>query len=52
MPMRSIKDFPSSDKEALSFNNFLGNNETKSTELATQHVVKILDANYEKANLP
>ena len=52
MPLRSIKDFPSSNKEALNFNNRLANDEPKSTELATQCVVKILDAEYEKANLP
>jgi len=50
--MRSIKDLPSYNKEAFSFNNRLANDEPKSTELATQCVVKILDAKYEKENLP
>ena len=52
LPMRSIEDLPSSDKQALSFINCLANDEPKSTEIATQRVVKILDAKYEKANLP
>ena len=42
----------SSNKEALSFNNCLANDEPKSTEVVTQRVVKILEAKYEKANLP
>ena len=33
-------------------NNHLANIEPKSTEVATHRVVKILDAKYEKANLP
>ena len=53
LPMRDIKDLPASNKKALSFNTRLANKyEPQSTELATQRVVKILDANYEKANLP
>ena len=52
LPMQSIRDFPSSNKEALCFNNCLANNEPKSTEVVTQRVVKILEAKYEKANLP
>ena len=53
LPMRNIEDLPASNKKALSYNTRLANKyEPKSTELATQRVVKILDANYEKANLP
>ena len=53
LPMRRIKKLPTSNKEALGFNNSLAKNqEPKSTELATQRRVKILDAKYEKANLP
>ena len=53
LPMRDIEDLPASNKKALSYNTCLANKyEPKSTELATQRVVKILDANYEKANLP
>ena len=51
--MRNIEDLPTSNKKALSYNTCLANKyEPKSTELATQRVVKILDAKYEKANLP
>ena len=32
LPMRSIKDLPSSNKEALSYQNCLANDEPKSTE--------------------
>ena len=53
LPMRDIEDLPVSNKKALSFNTCLANKyEPQSTELATQRVVKILDANYVKANLP
>ena len=53
LPMRDFEDLPASNKKALSFNTRLANKyEPQSTELATQRVVKILDANYEKANLP
>jgi hypothetical protein len=53
LPMRSIDKLPTSNKRALGFNNSLAKNvEPKSTELATQCIVKILDAKYEKANLP
>ena len=53
LPMRSINKLPTSKKEALGFNSSLAKNqEPKSTELATQRIVKILDAKYEKANLP
>ena len=45
-PMRNIKDLPTSNKKALSYNTRLANKyEPTSTELATQRVVKILDAN-------
>jgi hypothetical protein len=53
LPMRSINELPTSNKEALDFNNSLAKNqEPKSAELATQRIVKILDAKYEKAHLP
>ena len=53
LPMRSIDKLPTSNKEAVNFNNSLAKNqEPKSTKLATQLIVKILDAKYEKANLP
>ncbi len=52
LPMGSINDLPTSNKEALSYQNCLANDEPESTELATQRVVKILDANYEKSDLP
>ena len=51
LPMRSIEQLPTSNEK--SFNNCMANNiEPKSTEFATQRIVKILDAKYEKANLP
>ena len=53
LPMRSIENLPKSNKEALDFNTTLARSvEPKSTELATQRIVKILDAKYEKANIP
>ena len=53
LPMQSINELPTSNKEALGFNNSLAKNqEPKITELATQRIVKILDAKYEKANHP
>ena len=53
LPMQSIDELPTSNEEALGYNNSLAKNqEPKSTELATQHIIKILDAKYEKANLP
>jgi hypothetical protein len=53
LPMQSIKNFPTSNRKALGFNNSLAKNqEPKSTELATQCIVEILDAKYEKENLP
>ena len=51
LPMRSIEDLPSSNRDALSFNTRLANEEPRSTEVATQRVVKILDEKYEKASL-
>jgi hypothetical protein len=53
LPMRSIEELPASNKKALRLNNSLAKNqEPKSTESATQRIVEILDAKYEKANLP
>ena len=53
LPMRSINELPTSNERALGFNNSLAKNmEPKSTELASQRIVEILDAKYEKANLP
>ena len=52
LPMRSINDLPSSNREAFSSQKRMNSKEPKSTELATQRIVKILDANYEKAYLP
>ncbi len=52
LPMQSINDLPSSNREAFSSQNRQKDDEPKATELATQQVVKILDAKYEKANLP
>ena len=51
-PMQSIDNLQTSNRKALRFNNSLAKNqEHKSTELATQRIVEILDAKYEKANL-
>ncbi len=51
--MQSIKELPASNRKALRLNNSLAKNqEPKSTELATQRIVEIFDAKYEKANLP
>ena len=51
--MQSIDELPTSNKRALSFNNSLAKNvEPNSKELATRRIVDILDAKYEKANLP
>ena len=51
--MQSIDKLPTSNKEALGLKNYLTKNqEPKSTELTTQCIVRILDANYGKANLP
>ena len=53
LPMQGIGQFPTSNDEALSFLNSLAKNqEPKSTKLVTQRIVKILDAKYEKANIP
>ena len=44
---------PTSNNKALGFNNSIAKNqEPKITELATQRIVRILDAKYEQANLP
>jgi hypothetical protein len=48
LPMRSIDYLPSSNKESLSFNSRLANYEPKSTELATQRVVKYWMQNMKK----
>ena len=49
LPMQSIGKLPTSNKESLGFKNSLAKNqEPERTELATQHIVKILDAKYEK----
>ena len=54
LPMTSITNMPASKiKKALTLNNSLAKvQEPKSTEEATSRVVRILDANYQKANLP
>ena len=54
LPMTSITNMPTSKiKKALTLNNSLAKvQEPKSTEEATSRVVRILDANYKKANLP
>ena len=52
LPMQSIKEIPASRKRALKITNSLANSkEPKSTEEATKHVVRILDATYKKADL-
>ena len=52
LPMRSIHELPTSRKKALAFSNSLAKSkEPKSIEEATQRVVRILDANYKKADL-
>ena len=52
LPMQSINELPTSNKKALGYNNSLAKNqEPKSTELATQRIVEILDAKYKKADL-
>ena len=48
LPMQNIEDLLSSNKVALSYQNHLASNEPKNTELATQRILKILDAKYEK----
>jgi len=52
LPMRSIQELPSSRRKALALSNSLAKSkEPKSIEEATQRVVRILDANYKKADL-
>ena len=47
---RNINKLQTSDKEVIGFNNSLAKNqEPKSTELATQRIVQILDAKYKKS---
>ena len=52
LPMRDITNLPFTRKQGLEFNSLARSLEPKSTELATQRVVQILDANYKKADLP
>ena len=52
LPMQSINDLPSSNREAFSSQNSMKYDEPQLTELATQQMVKILDANYEKSDHP
>jgi len=55
LPMTSITNMPTSTriKKALALNNNLAKViEPKSTDEATSCVVRVLDANYKKANLP
>ena len=52
LPMSSIEQLPTSRRRALTLSNSLARSkEPDSTEQATQHVVRILDANYKKADL-
>jgi hypothetical protein len=52
LPMTSIDKLPTSRRKALALNNSLANcREPASTEEATNRVVRILDANYKKADL-
>ena len=52
LPMQSIKDMPTSRNKATVLNHCLANSmEPKSTEEATNRVVRILDADYKKADL-
>ena len=52
LPMQSIEQLPTSRHKALALTNSLAScKEPKSTEEATKRVVRILDANYKKANL-
>jgi len=50
--MGDITNLPLTRKQGLEFNSLARSFEPKSTELATQRVVQILDANYKKADLP
>ena len=52
LPMQSIHKMPTSRRKALAlFNGLANQKEPASTAEATNHVVRILDANYKKANL-
>ena len=52
LPMRDIRSLSKSKMKALAISNMLAKDpEPKSTEEATQRVVHILDAKYEKADL-
>ena len=52
LPMTAINQMPASKDKVLKLNNSLAEpKEPKSTEEATQRVVRILDANYKKADL-
>jgi hypothetical protein len=50
--MRDITNLPLPRKRGLNFKNLANSLEPNSTEMATQHAVRILDANYSKADLP
>ena len=52
LPMRDITNQLLPRSGGLDFNNLASSLEPISTELATQRVVHILDANYQKADLP
>jgi hypothetical protein len=52
LPMRDITSLPLTRNQGLEFNSLARLLEPKSTELATQRVVQILDANYKKADIP
>ena len=52
LPMRDITNLPLTRKQGLGFNSLTSLLEPKSTVLATQRAVRILDANYKKADLP
>ncbi len=52
LPMQSINHMPNSNHKALALTSSLASSkEPKSTKEATNRVVRILDANYKKANL-
>jgi hypothetical protein len=50
--MREITNLPLPRKTGLDFKNLASSLEPSSTEVATQRAVRILDANYKKADLP
>jgi len=52
LPMQNITQLPLPRKNGLDFNSLARSLEPKSTELATHRVVRILDANYKRADLP